>query len=256
MKASREQLGLALLPLAALVSIWEVTVTRLNPSAAFWFPAPSVIADTAVRQLLDARFHWHVFVSMSELFTGYGVVLATAIPIGLVMGLSRQIRLALEPYIMAFMSMPRIALIPLIIIWFGIGFTQKIVMVTLVAFFPLCINTIVGVRDVDPLLVKAGRAYGAKGWRLIREVVLPSAVPSIIAGMRLAFGSSLIGMVFAEMYGSSAGLGYLIAFAGQRFDMAAIFAVILVLMATGVTVSELLRRLEARLMPLVESQKR
>ena len=162
------------------------------------------------------------------------LALVLAVPFGLVTGWFRDLNYFFEPWLSAFNSMPRIALLPLVILWAGLGLASKVVIIFLGAFFPVAINTFLGVRTVDKNFVEVARTFGASRWKRITTVVLPSVLPFILVGMRIAVGRSVAGVVVAEFYTCNAGLGCMIFKAGQalqtdRLLFGALFMTILAL---------------------------
>jgi NitT/TauT family transport system permease protein len=138
---------------------------------------------------------------------------------------------------------PRIALMPLFIIWFGLGITSKIVVVLLSAIFPLIVNLQVAMSTIDADLVRVARSYGATRWQIFRSVALPTSVPFLITGLRLAAGRGLLGVIVAEVFGGSEGIGYMIQYAGATFQTDKVFAGVLVVAVTGITLDYSLERL-------------
>jgi NitT/TauT family transport system permease protein len=169
--------------------------------------------------------------------------------LGLVLGTSAGARTAISPWVSALYATPIVALSPLLILWFGLGLTSKIVVVFLVAVFPVMVNTQTGIESADEKLVETARAFGASQIQIFAKILLPSALPFIVAGLRLGVGRALVGVVVAELFGARAGLGYLITVSSSVFDMGALFAAVVILAASGVISSYLLRLLEKRLAP-------
>jgi ABC-type nitrate/sulfonate/bicarbonate transport system permease component len=146
----------------------------------------------------------------------------------------------------ALYATPRIALLPLVMIWFGIGLMSKIAIVFLGAIFPILVNTITGVRTVNADFVKVARSFGSNDWQMFLTVVLPSSVPLLLSGLRLGLGHALVGIVVGEMYGATHGLGFLIATAGARFQTDKVMVGIIIIAAAGVAMTEFLRLIERR----------
>jgi NitT/TauT family transport system permease protein len=191
----------------------------------------------------------HTATSAIEFFVGFGLAAIVGILGGLILGTSKGARLVATPWISALYSTPTVALSPLLILWFGIGLWSKIVVVFIVAVFPVLVNTQAGIEGADQRLVETAQAFGAKRSQVFSKVLLPSAVPFIIAGLRLGVGRGLVGVVVAELFGATSGLGYLITVSSQVFDMGALFAAIVILAGAGVISTELIRVVEKRIAP-------
>jgi len=176
--------------------------------------------------------------------SGYVLAAVIAIPCGLVMGGVRMVGAAFEPYVDALSAMPRVAFIPLIIVFLGLGFIAKIVIVFLGAAMPILINTYAGVRNCDGELVEMARSAGANGPQIFRKIMLPGAFPYITAGLRVGASLALINTVVAELYTAVQGLGGLLSVYGNSFRMAPYFVVVFVLAALGVVVMQSLKLLE------------
>ena len=177
---------------------------------------------------------------------GYGLAIVIGVPLGLLMGWYSRVNAILEPFVSALYATPRIALLPLVMIWFGIGLASKVAIVFLGAVFPILVNTITGVRTIDADFIKVARSYGATDRQMFLTVVLPSSVPMLLTGLRLGLGHALVGIVVGEMYGATQGLGYLIAVAGARFQTDRVMVGIILIAGLGVALTELLRAIERR----------
>jgi NitT/TauT family transport system permease protein len=184
--------------------------------------------------------------SGAEFALGFLLAAGTAVPVGLAAGWYRRLGFVLDPFVAALNATPRIALMPLIVLWVGIGLWSKVAVIFLGAFFPICVSTFSGVRTVSDVHVKVARSFLAGDAHLFRTIVLPSCVPFIVAGLRLGVGRALVGVVVGELYGASAGLGFLIAMAGSTFQTDRVFVGIGVIAAFGIVCNELLARAEAR----------
>lgn len=180
----------------------------------------------------------------------YGTGLACSISIGIVFGVLlgwwRALGALFDPWIAALYSTPLIALLPLIIVWFGIGFKGRVVMVVLVSVFPLLVSVMTGSRQVDPALIRLATSFRASQLAIIRTLLLPSLVPYIVTGVRLAVGTGLIGVVLAEYFEGTSGIGGMILHAGVQLDASMVFVGIVVLAGTALTLTSLIRLLEAR----------
>lgn len=209
-----------------------------NPLATFW---------AGVDLARDGKIFVALWESLQVYFLGLGLATAIAIPGGLLMGGFRTFGRTMEVYANALMSTPRVAFIPLIIVLLGLGLKAKIAVVFLGAVMPIVVNTYAGVLNADGELVEMARSAGANRYQIFRRILLPGALPFIIVGLRLGSTIALINTIVAELYTAISGLGGLIAFYGNTFQMARYFAVIIVLASVGVTITQLLRVVESRM---------
>jgi NitT/TauT family transport system permease protein len=175
--------------------------------------------------------------------------------VGLLMGRYRTLYYALDPFIVALYATPGVALIPLIMLWFGLGLQAKIIIITEACFFPIVLNTYAGVRNVSRANVDVARAYGASDRQILRLVLLPSALPFIMAGIRLAVGRGVIGMVVAEFFTALSGIGSLIIIYSNAFATAKLFVPVITLSLLGVSLTALVQLLERRLAPWKETER-
>lgn len=235
-----------LLFLAALLIGWEITGQILGR---LFMPPPSSIVFVAIEMVVSGVIVDATTFSLLVYFAGYGLAIIVAIPLALLMGRFKRIGDTLDVYLDIFNAMPRLALIPLIIVWFGLGFEAKMVMVFLVAVFPIIIATYTGVSNVDKGLMEAGRAFGSKESQLFTKIMLPASVPYIITGLRLGAARGILGIIMAEFFTAATGLGGLIITYGNTFQMEEFFVAIVVLAGIGATMSETLKRLERYFAP-------
>jgi ABC-type nitrate/sulfonate/bicarbonate transport system permease component len=243
--ATYEPLAVGLAAVLLVLMGWQaVAVARLVPE--LFLPGPLDIAQALVGYATSSEFGIDVATSAQELALGYGFAIAAALPIGLVMGWYRRLHYALDPFISFFNSTPRIALLPLLIIWFGIGVWSKVAVVFLGAFFPIVINTFTGVRSLDPALLKAARSFCASDLQIFRTIALPGSVPFIITGLRLGVGQGLIGVVVGELVAAQHGVGLSMATAGATFQTAKVFAGLIIVAAAGVALQTSMQRLQRR----------
>lgn len=243
------------LPLAAVLCIfaaWEgfVQVRGIQP---IYLPAPSAIARYLYRLTADGTFPYHLAITMLRILAGFLVAAVTGVAAGLLMGMSRTVARVADPLIAALYPLPKISLIPLLIIWLGTGEPYKIVISAITAFFPIVINTYVGVRQADLGLIKAAQDLGANLRQIQVKVVIPSAVPSIFAGFRLGMGVAIILVVAAEMIAGQSGMGYFLIHAGQVLETEKVFAALIVLAILGVVVTKVQERIDRLVAPWAES---
>ena len=236
---------LGLLSMLVFLALWELVVRAgaVNP---LFTSSPSRIVVAAIEMFSDAGFYQHLEVSAEEFFSGFALAIVIGVPLGIAMGWYSRVDAVLQPFVSALYATPRIALLPLVIIWFGIGIASKVAIVFLGAIFPILVNTITGVRTIDVDFIKVARSFGATDRQMFLTVVLPSSVPMLLTGLRLGLGHALVGIVVGEMYGATQGLGYLIAVAGARFQTDRVMVGIILIAGLGVALAELLRAIERR----------
>jgi ABC-type nitrate/sulfonate/bicarbonate transport system permease component len=233
---------------ALLLAAWEA-LARSGSVSPLFLSSPSEVVARLI-QLFGTGVIWpHLRASASEAVAGFGLAIVVGIPIGLAMGRVTLVRDTLEPLVAALYSSPAVAFLPLLIIWLGIGLWSKVVLVFVGAVVVLIVNTETGVSTVDPRLVEMARAFTASERQVLTKIIFPSAAPFILAGLRLAVGRVLIMVVVAELYASTAGVGYLIFQGGAMYDATLVFAGVTIIAGVGVLVSQALLALEQRLGP-------
>jgi NitT/TauT family transport system permease protein len=227
------------------LAFWEASVSFgwVNP---LFTSSPSRIVRAAIDMFADGSIWYDIQVSGLEFVTGYGAAIVIGVPLGILMGWYSRVDAVLDPFVSALYATPRIALLPLVMIWFGIGLMSKVAIVFLGAVFPILVNTITGVRTVNADFVKVARSFGSNDWQMFLTVALPSSVPLLLTGLRLGLGHALVGIVVGEMYGATHGLGFLIATAGARFQTDKVMVGIILIASAGVAMTSLLRVVERR----------
>lgn len=237
--------GCILAPLA----IWEALprIVTLPRGARLFFATPSHIVLAFIRLLQSGEFQQHFSVSALEFLFGLGCAIAVGLPLGMALGRFRTLDAALDPFVTALNATPRIVWIPLLILWFGLGIWSKVMLVFIGAVFPLLINAYEGVRNTDRVLVNVVRSFGAREWQVTKMVVLPQALPFIVAGLRLAIGRAILGVVVGEFFGASRGLGYLIASAASNYQPDVMFAGVGVFMVLSLILTFSVQAVESRL---------
>ena len=219
--------------------LWEASVHVFDISALIFSP-PSAIARRFVTLVDDGTLQKNLSVSMTQFSLGYFGCAFVAIPLGLAIGKSAWLRDVLDPWISALYATPSISLAPLFIIWLGFGTTSKAFIVGLLSFFPILINTTAGVDSVAQKYEEVGGAFRADWIERFVKVVFPGALPFIFAGLRLAVGRGLVGLVVGDLFGSTAGLGHMILRSAQLFDTPGVFVATIVLAMLGVILSAVL----------------
>jgi ABC-type nitrate/sulfonate/bicarbonate transport system permease component len=231
---------------ATFLILWELvgnTFQLINP---MFMSAPSLIWKAAVQLFGSGEIYNDLYVSGVELFWGYGLSALVAIPFGIMVGWYKKMSYIFDPFINAMNATPRVALLPLVIIWLGIGILSKVGIIFLGAVFPIMINTRDGVKTTPYNLLTAARSFGASEWTLFRSVVLPSTIPFILSGLRLGLGRAIVGVMVGELYAATAGIGFMITVAGATFQTDKVFVGVLIFALTGMMGMELLTRVEAR----------
>lgn len=232
--------------LLVLLVAWEIFGRRMNPIFASY---PTAIAASFRDQLADGTLVTALFDSLKPLVLGYLIAAAAGIPIGLLLGRYRVVEAAFGIYVTGGYAMPMVAFIPLLILWFGLGFAVKVAVVVVMTVFPIVISTWAGVNAVPRPLVEVGKSFMASESAIMRKIILPATVPHIMTGLRLGIGRAVIGIVIAEFFTSIGGLGGLIINAGQRFDTSALFVPVVVLMVLGISLTRGVGWLESRVAP-------
>lgn len=234
--------------LVALVVLWEAfTRTGLVPS--LFLPSPLEVIRTGADMAASGELLAHLGRSLQRLLLGFALGALGGVAMGLAVGFWSLAEAVGNPLIAATFPIPKIALLPLLILWLGIGEASKVAVIALGVFFPMAINTFTGVRHADPLLVRAAVSFGAGRWSLIRKVLLPSALPMIFAGLKLGAGTSLLLLVAAEMIAANAGIGFLVLHAQNLMETTKLMVGIVLLSLLGVCSHWLLTRLERRVLP-------
>jgi ABC-type nitrate/sulfonate/bicarbonate transport system permease component len=223
------------------LALWEIAGRYSSP--AFLVP----FSETLVRLwqlIVTGNFIAQLLDSATLFITGFVIALTVGVPLGLLLARVRLLRVGIEPYLMTLYATPMVALIPFILSLMGFGFAPKVLVVFLFAVFPVLYNTVEGARSIKPELIEVAKSYRSSEWSLWREVMLPYTLPYIMTGVRQAIGRALVGMVAAEFFLSSTGLGQLIMGASQNFDTAGVFASILVIGLIGVGLMRLGLKIE------------
>ncbi len=243
------RLSLALCSVLFLIASWELVLTYLFPVDPFFFTKPSLIGAAFKEQIQGSKL-WHDLAVSSQAFLwGFSFAVIVGIPLGLVMGWRRRVEYSLDPFLTALYASPLVALAPLFIIVFGVGVLGKAALVFLLAVFPFIFNTFAGVKSTDALLINVIRSFGGSEKDLYLKVILPSTMPYIIAGARLAIGRGLVGIIVGEFYAASEGIGFAISQAGDTYRLPDMFVGIIILSLIAIILTELMRRLELTVAP-------
>jgi len=233
---------------AAFLVAWQVVGSR-DATTADLISYPTQVVATGAQMTASGELGRNALVSLQEFVYGFVPAVVLGIALGLAMGRFRRVRYLLDPLVMAFYTAPRIALIPLLVIWFGVGMESKVAVVFLGAIFPVMVNTLAGVEQIDPLWVRAVRSFGAGEWQVVTKVVLPGAVPAVMAGVRLGLGRAIIGVIVGEMYVAVAGVGRLVQVYSGAGRAAELVVLVVIIAAFGFACITGLRLLEERIAP-------
>jgi NitT/TauT family transport system permease protein len=232
--------------LVLILALWELFGRNVNPIFA---SHPSAIFKAAATMSVDGEIYYAFFQSMQPLALGYAMAAAMGIPLGLLIGRYRWAEAGLGIYLTAGYATPLVALIPLFILWFGLGFTVKVAIVFVLAIFPIAINTWAGAKGVPRTLIELGRTYVGSDLQIMTKIIVPSTLPYIMVGLKLAVGRAIIAIVVAEFFTLLTGLGGIILKAGDSFDTARMFVPVAVLMALGIILTWFVGWLEHKVAP-------
>jgi ABC-type nitrate/sulfonate/bicarbonate transport system permease component len=241
----RERLMIGGGTLIAFLLLWEA-LGRSGLVDPLFVSSPTRVAQAGITLLSDPDFWNDLRVSGIEFAIGYGAAVLIGILLGLAAGLFKRIDYLLAPFVDTLNAVPRVTLLPLIIIWFGIGIWSKVAVVFLGAVIPILINAQSGVRTSEARFIRVARSFSASRLKIFSSIVLPGTVPFIFTGLKYGAGRALLGVVVGELYASTAGVGHVIADAGNTLQTDVVFFAVIVFMATGLLVVALLDRIEQR----------
>ncbi|MEO8848915.1 MAG: ABC transporter permease [Casimicrobiaceae bacterium] len=229
---------------AAFLALWEYFGLKVDP---LFLAAPSKIVEAAIELIRSGELLSAFLATFYPFAIGMAITVAGGIIIGVAMAQWRLLEYILDPFINALYAIPRIALVPLIMLWAGLGVGGKVVILVSIAIFPVIINTFSGIRDVRGSMLEVGRAYGATKPQIFFKIVLPAAIPFVMTGIRLAVGMGIIGIIVGEFFTAQTGLGGMIVTYANVFATAKLFVPIIVIGIMGVVLTELVQALERRL---------
>ncbi len=233
---------------AAALMVWEL-LSRSGAISPMFFPPPSSIAFVVSEMISGGGLFVDIGVTVVRVLAGFLIGAGSAVVVGLAMGTWPRVAAQLDPWVAALHPTPKIAVLPLILVIFGIGEASKITLAALGAFFPMLINTVAGVRQISPIYFEVARSYGADRRRLFTRVVLPGSLPLIMAGARISINVALMLTIAAELVTAQRGLGQVIWFAWQTLRIEEVYGGLFVTSLLGIILSALLERLARRLMP-------
>jgi NitT/TauT family transport system permease protein len=228
------------------VGIWQAIWSYTDWISPLFFSGPSAIAKAFWVSLTEGNLLADLAFSGKNFILGFGIALVSGVVCGVIIGWYRRVRLIFDPFLSALYSAPRVAMMPLIIMWFGIDYKSKVFIVFLSAFFPILVNTVAGIRNMDRDLLRAARAFCASDWQIFKTLAIPGSVPFILTGVRQGVAVGLIGVVVGEMLGSSEGIGFMVAYGGQTFQTDTLFVGFVIIAFAGILLSSAAERLERR----------
>jgi NitT/TauT family transport system permease protein len=251
-----EALATGMASVVGFLLLWQFTLREtldlglihLEPPPKLFVPRPTDVAEALVKLFQDPSGAIWVDISTSaqEVAVGYGGAIVVGLVLGLLMGWYMRFQYALDPFVNFFYSTPRIVLVPLFILWFGIDWQSKVAVIFLGALFPIIINTMAGVRNTEAALLRVAKSFGASDALIFRRVVLPGSVPFILTGFRLGVGHALTGVIVGELIAARHGVGQLIAISGQTFQTPKMFAGVILIAGSGMLLTTVLQRIENR----------
>lgn len=230
-----------IIAIVSFVALWEFVGRNVDPLLLSY---PTRIAGAAVELVQSGEIVSALYESGRTLVLGFLLATVTGVGIGLFIGRYRRVEAATDWLVNALYATPLVAIVPLVTVWFGLGFSAKLFIVWIIAIFPILINTASGVRNVSATFLDVGAAFAANERQVFTKIIMPASLPYIMTGLRLGIGRSIIGMVVAEFYTAVGGLGALIMKYGNQYDTAAMFVPILTLSALGILLTTLVRRAE------------
>ncbi|MCZ4551697.1 ABC transporter permease [Gordonia rubripertincta] len=231
--------------LALLLVFWEVA-PRIGLVDKTFLPPFSDVVDALIKLAQSGQLSEHISASVGRALKGFTVAVVVAVPLGIVIGWYRPVAQLLNPVLELFRNTAALALLPVFVLILGIGETSKVALVIYACMFPILLNTISGVRTVDPLLIKSARSLGLSSFRLFQKVILPAALPTIFTGIRLSAAASILVLIAAEMVGARSGLGYLIMASQLNFQIPQMYAGILTIALVGLVFNFVLVIIERR----------
>jgi len=238
----------AVLSIAGGLVLWEF-VGRFVVTNPILFAPFSKVMLAGWALLVSGDLASHAAVSALEFVIGFGLATVLGVALGFAMATNRAVQDTLDPWVSFFYSSPLVALIPFFILVFGVGMASKIAIIFLVSIFPILLNAFAGIRSADENLLEVGAAFNCTRWQVFEKILIPAALPYIVVGLRLGIGRALTGVVVAELFGSTAGLGWLIGTAGQSFDTPTVLFGVLMFSIFGVLMVEGLKWIERAIAP-------
>ena len=246
-------LGISVLLFLILVGAWEAAVRIFNISPLL-IAAPSAIAADLAENLLSARFYYNVGITLWEILAGFMIGSVFGLALGVTIGQWKLLEKTIYPYIVAFQTVPKVAIAPLFIVWFGYGLASKIVISATIVFFPVVVNCLAGMYAASPQQIEMLRSFTATPWQIFRMIKLQSALPYIFAGLDIGIVLSVIGAIVGEFIGSQAGLGNLLLKKNFMMDTAGTFSILIVLSVVGIVLHQIIGAIRRRVVFWAEPQ--
>lgn len=239
--------NIGIITVIAVISVWELLYQTgiLNP---IFFSSPLQIITVGYGLIKTGVLTENLLFTLGNFFVGFSFAAIIGILVGLVTGWYRPLGKAFDPFLTAMLGTPRIVLLPLITLWVGVGFSSKVLIVFLAGVFPIILNTMTGVRNLDPNLTRVASCFGASAIQTFITVALPGALPQIVSGLRVGIGQSLVGVIAAEMFVSTGGIGYFVAQSSANFNIDRVFVGIIVIIIMGMTITSSVKLIESRLL--------
>jgi NitT/TauT family transport system permease protein len=244
-----ESSALGITTIVIILGLWEIVpaLVPLSAGTRLFLATPSQILATLWELFATGTIWAPLTVSATGFAVGLGLAVIVGLPLGVILGRSKTCDALFDPFITALNATPRLVFLPLLLLWFGLGLWSKVTIVFIGALLPMVINTIEGVRNTDKVLVNVVRSFGAKEWDIARMVVVPNAMPYIVAGLRLAIGRAILGVVVSEFFGSESGLGVMMVQAAGRYEVSLVFAGVIVFAALSLAMTSIVKLIENRL---------
>ncbi|GAB7057981.1 MULTISPECIES: ABC transporter permease [Paenibacillus] len=230
-----------------VLAVWEMLYRSgvINP---IFLSSPIRIIKVGYQLTQSGVLLDNLLFTLGNFFVGFGLAAVLGIFVGLLMGWYRPLGKALDPFLTAMLGTPRIVLLPLITLWVGVGFSSKVLVVFIAGVFPIILNTMTGVRNLDPNLTRVAGCFGASAIQTFITVALPGSLPQIVSGLRVGIGQSLVGVIAAEMFVSTGGIGYFVAQSSANFNIDRVFVGIIVIVMMGMAITSSVKLLETRLL--------
>jgi NitT/TauT family transport system permease protein len=243
---AQEKKILGTVAVALFLIAWELVGNVFQLINPMFMSAPSLIFKAGYEMFRSGEIYHDLYVSGVEFLGGYFLAAIVGIPFGIMTGWYKRMSYIFDPFVNALNATPRVALLPLVIIWLGIGILSKVGIIFLGAVFSILINTRDGVKTTPVNLLNAARSFGASEWMVFKTVVVPSTIPFILTGLRLAVGRALVGVLVGELYAATAGIGFMITVAGATFQTDKVFVGVGIFALSGMIGMELLTKVERR----------
>lgn len=244
----RKEIVRGCVSILAGLAIWEL-LARLLLENELLIPPPSSVARTFWKLTVTGQLNKHLAATLIEFAYGFTIACIVGVVLGYFMGMYKRFDEIMDPWIATLYSIPIIAVVPLIIIWFGIGMTSKVIVVFKITAVAIILNTAAGIKNLDPVWLELAKSLRLSGWETTYKIRVPGALPYIITGMRLGIGRALLGVIVAELMASNAGLGFLLRDSSETWDSPKLFVTVFLLAAMGLVSFNLIKRFERRMAP-------